>query len=270
MEAPRPQAPPAPSAPRGEIVFEHVWFAYRGEDWVLRDVSFRVAPGERVAIVGATGSGKTTIIKLLDRLYDVQRGRVLVDGVDVREWNLPALRREIGVVLQDVFLFNGTVADNITLGRTDIARERVEACARRTPTASSGDAAATTADPRARQQSLGGQRQLLRVRARAGARPAHPDPRRGDVERRPGDGVADPGRAREAARAPDRGRHRAPALDHRAADRILVVHKHELREEGTHAELLALGGIYARLYALQQTPGRRDTRTAGQGAAAGS
>ncbi|TMA99671.1 MAG: ABC transporter ATP-binding protein, partial [Deltaproteobacteria bacterium] len=117
---PVPAQPRAPARVRGEIVFEHVWFAYRGEQWVLRDVSFRVAPGAHVAIVGATGSGKTTLIKLLDRLYDVARGRIVVDGIDVRDWDPQALRRRIAVVLQEVFLFSGPVETNITLGRTDI------------------------------------------------------------------------------------------------------------------------------------------------------
>src|SRR5207249_5994437 len=100
---PVPARPRVPARVGGEIVFDPVWFAYRGENWVLRDISFRVAPGEQVAIVGATGSGKTTLVKLLDRLYDVARGRVLVDGLDVREWDPQALRRRIAVVLQDVF-----------------------------------------------------------------------------------------------------------------------------------------------------------------------
>jgi ABC-type multidrug transport system fused ATPase/permease subunit len=108
---------------RGRIEFEHVWFAYNGEDWVLRDVSFAVEPGEHIAFVGPTGSGKTTVIKLLNRSYDVQRGRVLVDGVDVRDWDLALLRRHIGVVLQDVFLFVGTIATNLTLGRDDVPLE---------------------------------------------------------------------------------------------------------------------------------------------------
>jgi ATP-binding cassette, subfamily B, multidrug efflux pump len=96
---------------------------------VLRDVSFRIAAGERIAIVGATGSGKTTLIKLLDRLYDMQRGRILVDGIDVRDWDAGALRRRIAVVLQDVFLFSGPVEANITLGRAEISRAAVEAAA---------------------------------------------------------------------------------------------------------------------------------------------
>src|SRR5262249_59530087 len=124
----RPVAPGV-AVGAGEIVFDRVWFAYKGEDWVLRDVSFRIAAGERVAIVGATGSGKTTLIKLLDRLYDVQRGRITVDGVDVRDWDPTALRRRIAVVLQDVFLFGGRVADNVSLGRTDISPAAVEAAA---------------------------------------------------------------------------------------------------------------------------------------------
>src|SRR5207253_3181552 len=123
-----------PARVRGEIEFEHVWFAYRDAEeagarptapatlgarrgdaappWILRDVSFRIPAGEHVAIVGATGAGKTTLIKLLDRLYDVQRGRILVDGIDVRDWDPTALRRRIAVVLQDVFLFSGPVEAN--------------------------------------------------------------------------------------------------------------------------------------------------------------
>src|SRR5262249_30808612 len=127
---PAPVVTASPPAPRGAIVFDRVGLACRAEDRVLRDVSSRIAPGERLAIVGATGSGKTTLIKLLDRLYDVQRGRILVDRLDVREWDLHALQRRTAVVLQDVFLFDGTVADNITLGRPDIPRERIEAAAR--------------------------------------------------------------------------------------------------------------------------------------------
>ena len=129
---PVPAVPLAPAVVRGAIEFDHVWFAYKAPDddrepeWVLRDVSFRIAPGEQVAIVGATGSGKTTIIKLLDRLYVAQRGRILVDGVDVRDWDAAALRRRIAVVLQDVFLFSGSVADNVTLGTPGIERSTVE------------------------------------------------------------------------------------------------------------------------------------------------
>jgi ATP-binding cassette subfamily B protein len=247
-------AHPAPTpAPRGEVVFEHVWFAYRGEEWVLRDVSFRIAPGERVAIVGATGSGKTTIIKLLDRLYDVQRGRILVDGVDVHAWEPGALRRRTAVVLQDVFLFNGTVADNVTLGRPDITRARVEAAAR----AVNADGfirklGGYDAEVRERGSNLsGGQRQLL-----AFARALAHDPvilildeATSSVDPETEWLVQDALERLLAGRTAVVIAHRLSTID--SADRILVVHKNELREEGTHAELLARGGIYARLYRLQ-------------------
>ena len=117
-----PSQPREPEQVRGYIVFDHVWFAYKGDDWVLRDVSFSLKPGQKIALVGATGAGKSTISKLLNRFADVQHGRILIDGVDVRDWDLKTLRRQIGVVLQDVFLFAGDVATNITLGRSDITQ----------------------------------------------------------------------------------------------------------------------------------------------------
>ena len=250
---PTPATPRVPAAVRGEIVFDHVWFAYRGEDWVLRDVSFRIAAGEHVAIVGATGSGKTTIIKLLDRLYDVGRGRILVDGIDVREWDPRVLRRRIAVVLQDVFLFSGTVADNIALGRADIARPAMETAA-----------AHVNADRFIRQLGgydghirergsnlSGGQRQLL-----AFARALAHDPIvlvldeatssvDAETEWLIQDALAKLLRGRTALVIA----HRLSTIE--TADRIMVLHKGELREQGTHNELLARGGIYARLYRMQ-------------------
>ena len=115
---------------RGRIEFQNVWFAYKEEDWVLKDVSFKVEPGQSVALVGHTGSGKTTITNLLMRFYDVQKGRILLDGVDVRDWDLQSLRENFAVVLQDVFLFSGTVESNIRLGRKDISDERMQWAAR--------------------------------------------------------------------------------------------------------------------------------------------
>src|SRR5207247_3817800 len=113
----------------GRIVFDRVWFAYNDEEWVLRDVSFSVEPGQRIGIVGATGSGKTTLINLLLRFYDVRKGRITIDGVDVRDLDPADLRGLFSLVLQDVHLFSGTVADNIRLGNTSIDDARVRRAA---------------------------------------------------------------------------------------------------------------------------------------------
>ncbi|HLK96230.1 MAG TPA: ABC transporter ATP-binding protein, partial [Hymenobacter sp.] len=114
-----------PATIRGEVSFDHVWFAYNNEDYVLRDISFSVGEGETVAFVGATGAGKSSIINLLSRFYDINRGTIEVDGVDVHEYELGYLRRNIGVVLQDVFLFSDTIENNITLGDKRISREKM-------------------------------------------------------------------------------------------------------------------------------------------------
>src|SRR5689334_19921322 len=120
-----PEHPIKAARAQGRIEFQNVWFAYNDEDWVLKDVSFTVEPGQSIALVGHTGSGKTTITNLLMRFYDIQRGRILLDGVDLRDWDLKALRENFAVVLQEVFLFSGTIEGNIRLGREDITEERV-------------------------------------------------------------------------------------------------------------------------------------------------
>ncbi len=239
---------------RGAVEFQNVWFAYSGEDWVLRDVSFRVAPGERVAFVGATGAGKTSLIKLLTRLYEVSRGRILIDGVDLRELPQAELRQHVAMVLQDVFLFSGSVADNVRLGRDDVPLATVENAARaveahrfieRLPEGYASEL-------RERGTNLSsGQRQLLSfARALAhGAEVLVLDEATSSID------TETEAVIQRALRKLWDGRT-ALVIAHRLStiqdvDRIFVLHKGRIVEEGTHDALLARRGVYHRLYQLQ-------------------
>ena len=244
---------------RGHIVFDHVWFAYNpteeGEpDWVLKDVSFEVNPGERVGIVGATGAGKSTLINLLLRFYDVSRGRILVDGVDVREMDLHELRALFSLVLQDVHLFSGTIADNIRLGEAGISDEAV----RRAAAAVHADAfvsrlPAGYGSPVAeRGATLSvGQKQLLSF-----ARALAFDPRilvldeaTSSVDTETEILIRDALHVLMSGRTTIAIAHRLSTIQD--MDKILVLHKGQLRESGTHQQLLAQRGIYFKLYQLQ-------------------
>jgi len=249
-----PISPAGPSVVRGEIEFARVWFAYNGEEWVLRDCSFRVAPGERVAIVGATGEGKSTIVKLLNRAYDVGRGRLSLDGVDVREWDLTALRRRVGVIPQDVFLFSGSVEANIMLGNGHVSRELMERAAEMANARAFIEALPRGYAEEVRERGANfshGQRQLLAI-----ARALVYDPAVLILDE--ATSSVDPeseALIQEALGRLLRGRtslviaHRLSTI--KMADRILVLHKGQVREQGSHAELLRRGGLYARLYELQ-------------------
>jgi ATP-binding cassette subfamily B protein len=243
----------------GHIVFENVWFAYNptdaGEpDFVLRDVSFDVRPGERVGIVGATGAGKSTLINLLLRFYDVSRGRILVDGVDVRDMDLHDLRGLFSLVLQDVHLFTGTIAENIRLGATAIPDEAVHGAA----TAVHADAfisrlkggyAAPVAE-RGATLSVG-QKQLLSF-ARALAfepRILVLDEATSSVDTETEILIRDALHVLMSGRTTIAIAHRLSTIQD--MDKILVLHKGHLRESGTHQELLAQRGLYFKLYQLQ-------------------
>jgi ATP-binding cassette, subfamily B, multidrug efflux pump len=248
----------APEHPHGRIEFDHVWFAYKREDFVLRDVSFTVESGEKIAIVGATGAGKTTIIKLLNRFYDVQRGRVLVDGIDVRDWDLHALRRCIGAVAQDVFLFSGSVADNITLGRSDINRDTVRRAAATVNADRFIERLSSNYDERVRERGSNfstGQRQLLSFARALAYNPTILvlDEATSSVDTETEVLIQDALEKLMRNRTAVVIAHRLSTIEH--SDRIIVMHHGQIREIGSHQELLTLGGLYARLHALQ-TRGR--------------
>jgi ATP-binding cassette subfamily B multidrug efflux pump len=236
------------------IVFDQVWFAYNGEDYVLKDVSFEVRPGERVGVVGATGSGKTTLINLLLRFYDVSRGRILVDGVDVRELRLDELRALFSLVLQDVHLFTGTIADNIRLGDARITDDEVRRAAatvhadrfiERLPQAYAHPVA-----ERGATLSVG-QKQLLSFARALAFDPAVLvlDEATSSVDTETEMLIRDALHLLMAGRTTIAIAHRLSTIQD--MDKILVLHKGAVRESGTHQALLAMRGIYFKLYQLQ-------------------
>ena len=242
-----------PAGP-GHIRFEHVWFAYRDDEYVLEDVTFDVAPGQRVGVVGATGAGKTTLINLLMRFYDVNRGRITIDGVDIRERSLTALRSRFGLVLQDGYLFSGTVADNIRLGSDAISDADVRRAAGAVHAdrfiASLPDGFDSPVAERGATFSVG-QRQLLSFARALAHQPSVLvlDEATSSIDTDTEQLIQDALRVLMSGRTTIAIAHRLSTVQD--MDAILVFHKGRLRETGSHQELLAQRGLYFTLYQLQ-------------------
>ena len=249
-----PEKPVPIGRARGSLEFRNVWFAYKNEDWILKDISFTAEPGERVAFVGHTGAGKTTITNLLLRFYDVQRGQILLDGVDIRDLDLHELRSNFSIVLQDVFLFSGDIASNIRLGNEAITDEQLRAAAvdvhvddfvSRLP-----EGYAAELRERGGGMSVG-QKQLISF-----ARALAFDPRVLILDEATSSIDTETELLiRDAVERLMEGRtsiviaHRLSTIQ--SVNKIIVMHKGEIREVGNHQDLLAQHGLYWRLYQLQ-------------------
>ena len=246
----------AASLPEGALAveFDHVWFAYKDEDWVLRDLSFRIEPGETVAVVGHTGAGKTTLTNLLLRFYDIQKGSIKLGGVDVREFDPHDLRRHFGIVLQDPFLFTGTLGSNIRLGTQTITDEQLREAAERVNLLDFVETLDDKFEHEVRERGSGlstGQKQLISF-----ARALAHDPRFLILDEATSSvDTETEQKIRDALGNLIEGRtsiviaHRLSTVQR--ADRIFVMHKGQLRESGSHQQLLAQRGLYWRLYQLQ-------------------
>ena len=249
-EHPVPMASPV----LGRIKFDHVWFSYDGEEWVLRDVSFEIEPGQTVAFVGPTGAGKSSILNLIGRYYDIQRGSITIDGTDIRDMDTDELRRAVGQVQQDVFLFTGDIQSNIRLGEQTISDTDIVEAARFVN--ADGfiqrleDGYETAVMERGSTLSAG-QRQLLSFARTLAFDPSIlvMDEATANIDTETEALIQDAMERLMQNRTTIVVAHRLSTIQH--ADRIIVIHKGKLREQGTHQELLAQNGIYKKLYDLQ-------------------
>ncbi len=244
---------PEPTNIEGKIEFSNVWFAYNSGEWVLRDVSFIVEKGQTIAFVGATGAGKTSIINLISRLYDIQEGKILIDGVDIKKMDLAQMRRSIAVVLQDVFMFRGTIADNIRLN-SNLDYQQVQQIAELVDAHRFISKLPRNYDSDVKERGAtmsAGQRQLL-----AFARALAFDPKILILDEATASIDTETEQVIQRAMATlSKGRttlvvaHRLSTIQ--SADKIIVMHKGKIREVGSHQELLEKGGYYYNLYELQ-------------------
>lgn len=239
---------------RGRIEFSHVWFAYDGENYVLRDVSFVIEPGQKVAFVGATGAGKSSILNLIGRYYDIQKGNIYIDGVDIRQLSRKQLRSAIGQMQQDVFIFEGDIESNIRLHNQEISPEEVRAAAEYVNASHFIEKL-----PRGYQEPVSergatfsaGERQLLSFARTLAHKPSIlvMDEATANIDTETELLIQEALEKLMQGRTTIMVAHRLSTIQH--ADCIMVMHKGKIREQGTHQELLAQGGIYKKLYELQ-------------------
>lgn len=239
---------------RGQIEFRHVWFAYEKEDYILKDVSFVIRPGEKVAFVGATGAGKTSILNLIGRYYDIQKGEILIDGVDIRQIDTALLRGAIGQVQQDVFLFTGDIQSNITLGNETITPEEVRQAAQMARADSFIEKLpGRYHEPVTERGSTlsAGQRQLLSFARTLAYKPSILvlDEATANIDTETESLITQALEHLMKGRTTIMVAHRLSTIQH--ADKIIVLHKGRIQESGSHQELLAQNGLYKKLYDLQ-------------------
>jgi ATP-binding cassette subfamily B protein len=249
-----PKEPKRQGKSVGRIEFQNVWFAYKENEWVLKDVSFTVNAGESIALVGHTGSGKTTVTNLLMRFYDVQKGKILLDGVDVRDWNLQDLRENFAVVLQDVFLFSGSIANNIRLGNKNISDEKLVWAAKEVHADEFVQKLPEAYEAEVRERGSGlsvGQKQLISFARALAFEPSILvlDEATSSIDTETEQLIQQAVNRVMEDRTSLIVAHRLSTIQR--CDRIMVFHHGELRESGSHNELLAKRGLYWRLYQLQ-------------------
>ena len=238
----------------GQITFDHVWFAYNEDEWILKDIDFTVNPGESIAFVGATGAGKTSLIHLIARFYDIQKGSIRLDGIDIRDIRQEDLRRQIGIVLQDVLLFSGSIADNISLNQSDLTRDEIVAIAKEVNAHTFIEKTPQGYDQPVMERGSNfstGQQQLISFARTLAANPSILvlDEATSNIDAETEDLIQKAIPRLMEGRTTIAIAHRLSTIQH--CDRIIVLHRGEIVETGTHQELLKKRGYYYRLYQLQ-------------------
>lgn len=249
-----PEKPVTLHEVKGRIEFDHVWFAYEDENWILKDVSFVIEPGEKIAFVGATGAGKSSILNLIGRYYDIQKGKITMDGVDIRDMDTNQLRSAIGQVQQDVFIFTGDIKSNIRLKEEEITEEEVKAAAVYVNASRFIDNLEHTYDEPVTERGAtlsAGERQLISFARTLAYNPSIlvMDEATANIDTETEQLIQEALNKLMEGRTTIMVAHRLSTIQH--ADKIMVMHKGRVRESGTHQQLLNQNGIYKKLYELQ-------------------